>query len=83
MKVGHKCDVAGVKWLHVIEDSVNRILNNQVPQKAGNSLVTFSTQNLFLHQFDYLCAEYKLEEKALLFQLKIKMSGKVRFRANW
>jgi hypothetical protein len=42
MKVGHKCDVAGVKWLHITQDGVQRwdfmngILNIQVPQKAEN-----------------------------------------------
>jgi hypothetical protein len=46
MKVGHKYDVAGVKWLHLTRDEVqwqdfvNRILNIQVPQKARNSLFT-------------------------------------------
>jgi len=40
MKVGHKCYVADVKWLHVTQDGVqwrdfvNRILNIRVPQKA-------------------------------------------------
>jgi hypothetical protein len=53
MKVGNKYDVAGVKWLHLTQDGVqwrdfvNRILNIQVPQKAGHSLVTLSTENLF------------------------------------
>jgi hypothetical protein len=50
--VGHKCEVVGVKWVHVTQDEVqwrdfvNRILDILVPQKAVKSLVTLSTRNL-------------------------------------